>query len=72
MLSIMGAVVQFERTMIREHQREGIAKTKEKGVYKGRSKTIDDAAIRAGNSFRNTAKALGVGASTVQRAMKIG
>lgn len=76
MLSIMGSVAEFERSMIRERQREGISKAKAKGVYKGRSKTIDDAAIRsyvsAGNSYRETAKALGVGLSTVQRAMKVG
>lgn len=76
MLSIMGSVAQFERAMIRERQREGIAKAKQKGVYRGRSKTIDDTAIRAhiaaGNSYRDTAKALGVGVSTVQRAMKMG
>lgn len=76
MLSIIGSVAQFERAMIRERQREGIAKAKEKGVYRGRSKTIDDTAIRAhvtaGNSYRDTAKALGVGVSTVQRAMKVG
>ncbi|WP_426778806.1 recombinase family protein [Pseudomonas aeruginosa] len=75
MLSIMGSVAEFERAMIRERQREGIAKAKEKGVYKGRSKSIDDEAIRshvaAGNSYRDTAKALGVGVSTVQRAMKV-
>jgi len=74
MLSIMGSVAEFERAMIRERQREGIAKAKQKGIYTGRSKTIDDEAIRnhvaAGNSYRATAKALGVGVSTVQRAMK--
>lgn len=74
MLSIMGSVAQFERAMIRERQREGIAKAKDKGVYKGRTKTIDDAAIRAkvtaGNSYRETAKILDVSLSTVQRAMK--
>lgn len=74
MLSIMGSVAQFERAMIRERQREGIAKAKQKGVYKGRSKTIDDAAIRAhvaaGNSYRKTAEDLGINLSTVQRAMK--
>ncbi len=75
MLSLLGSVAQFERSMIRERQREGIAKAKEKGVYKGRVKTIDDAAIRAamaedGATFRKVAKALGVGVSTVQRAMK--
>lgn len=76
MLSIMGSVAQFERAMIRERQREGIEKAKEKGVYKGRRKTIDDVAIRAhvaaGSSYRDTAKALGIGVSTVQRAMKTG
>lgn len=75
MLSLLGSVAQFERSMIRERQREGIAKAKENGVYKGRVKTIDDAAIRAamaedGATFRKVAKALGVGVSTVQRAMK--
>ena len=46
MLSLLGSVAQFERAMIKERQREGIAKAKEAGVYKGRAKTVDDAAIR--------------------------
>lgn len=75
MLSMMGAVAQFERSMIKERQREGIAKAKEKGVYKGRIKTVDDAAIRTaisgGLSFRKAAKSLGVSLSSVQRAMKV-
>lgn len=79
MLSMMGAVAQFERAMIRERQKEGIAKAKQKGVYKGRTKTVDDDAIRAaiagdgvtkGLSFRGAAEHLGVSLSTVQRAMK--
>ncbi|WP_433738547.1 recombinase family protein [Pseudomonas putida] len=79
MLSMMGAVAQFERAIIAERRKEGIAKAKEKGVYKGRTKTVDDAAIRAvvtgdsetkGLSFRKAAEHLGVSLSTVQRAMK--
>ena len=35
MLSIMGAVSSFERSMIHERQLEGIAIAKAKGVYKG-------------------------------------
>ena len=74
MLSMMGAVAQFERSMIRERQAEGIAKAKATGVYKGRQKSVDDDAIRAavagGLSFRKTAEALTVSLSTVQRAMK--
>lgn len=74
MLSMMGAVAQFERSMIKERQREGIAKAKEAGVYKGRVKKVDDEAIRAavagGLSFRKAAEELNVSLSTVQRAMK--
>ncbi len=74
MLSMMGAVAQFERAMIKERQREGIAKAKQRGVYKGRIKTVDDlaiqSAVRGGLSFRKTAESLGVSLSTVQRAMK--
>ncbi|MNQ84231.1 Transposon gamma-delta resolvase [compost metagenome] len=74
MLSLLGSVAQFERSMIRERQREGIAKAKEAGVYKGRAKAVDDAAIRAavenGMSYRVAAKDLGVSLSTVQRAMR--
>ena len=42
MLSMLGAFAEYERTLIRERQREGIAKAKERGVYKGRPKRIDD------------------------------
>lgn len=74
MLSLLGSVAQFERSMIRERQREGIAKAKEAGAYKGRVKTVDDAAIRlaveSGLSYRNAAAQLGVSLSTVQRAMR--
>lgn len=75
MLGLLGSVAQFERALIRERQAEGIAKAKEKGVYKGRAKSVDDDAIRKamaedGASFRKVAKALGVSLSTVQRAMK--
>ena len=44
MLSIMGAVASFERSMILERQREGVALAKKAGRYKGRAP-----AIRAGN-----------------------
>lgn len=35
MLSIMGAVAEFEYSMIKERQKEGIEVAKKKGVYKG-------------------------------------
>jgi DNA invertase Pin-like site-specific DNA recombinase len=36
MLSVTGAVAEFERTLIRERQREGIALAKKRRVYRGR------------------------------------
>ena len=36
LLSVMGAFAEFERTIIKERQLEGIAIAKKKGVYKGR------------------------------------
>ena len=40
MLSVMGAFAEFERALIRERQREGIALAKERGVYRGRKKAL--------------------------------
>lgn len=40
MLSVMGAFAEFERSLIRERQREGIALAKQRGVYQGRKKTL--------------------------------
>lgn len=47
MLSIMGAFAEFERSIIRERQAEGIAIAKKKGKYKGRKKMLSsDEALR--------------------------
>lgn len=43
MLSVMGAFAEFERSLIRERQREGIALAKQRGAYKGRKKTLTPA-----------------------------
>lgn len=40
MLSVMGAFAEFERALIRERQREGIALAKQRGVYRGRRKSL--------------------------------
>jgi DNA invertase Pin-like site-specific DNA recombinase len=40
MLSVMGAFAEFERALIRERQREGIALAKQRGVYRGRAKAL--------------------------------
>jgi DNA invertase Pin-like site-specific DNA recombinase len=41
MLQVMGSVAEFERSMIRERQREGIAQAKADGKYKGRKPALD-------------------------------
>lgn len=40
LLSVMGAFAEFERALIHERQREGIALAKKRGAYRGRKKTL--------------------------------
>jgi len=39
---VFGAVAQFQRSILKEAQREGIEIAKKKGVYKGRKKSLND------------------------------
>ena len=47
MLSVMGAFAEFERALLRERQREGIALARQRGVYRGRKKSLSDIEITA-------------------------
>ena len=40
LLSVMGAFAEFERALIRERQREGIAIAKQRGAYRGRKPAL--------------------------------
>jgi DNA invertase Pin-like site-specific DNA recombinase len=40
LLSVMGAFAEFERALLKERQREGIAIAKRAGVYKGRKPSL--------------------------------
>jgi DNA invertase Pin-like site-specific DNA recombinase len=42
MVTVLGGVAQFEREMMLERQREGIAKAKSAGKYKGRKPIASD------------------------------
>ena len=42
MLSVLGSIAQFERDLIRERQREGIALAKQRGAYRGRKRALSD------------------------------
>ncbi|WP_430465752.1 recombinase family protein [Tabrizicola sp.] len=72
-LSILGAVAEFERSIIKQRQREGIAKAKAKGVYKGRKPTIDQDRILAlrdeGLSTYKIAEVMGISRMTVHRTL---
>ena len=43
---MLGVFAEFETSIRRERQLEGIAKAKAKGVYQGRKPTIDMAEVR--------------------------
>lgn len=45
LLSMLGAVAEFERALILERQREGIALAKAEGKYKGRKRTLTTAQV---------------------------
>jgi DNA invertase Pin-like site-specific DNA recombinase len=68
LLSVMGAFAEFERALIRERQLEGIALAKQRGVYKGRKRSlipqqIQDLKIRAANGESKSQLASGYGIS---------
>jgi len=42
LLSVMGAFAEFERSLIRERQREGIELAKKRGAYRGRKRSLSD------------------------------
>lgn len=73
MLTILGGVATWEREIMLERQREGIAKAKADGKYKGRKPTVavQAAAIRAlrdaGEKPAQIARKLGVARSSIYR-----
>ena len=74
LLSMLGAVYQFERSIMLERQKEGIAKAKLRGAYKGRPRTVDQKKIisllNEGYSMRKVAEITDTSLSTVTRAKK--
>lgn len=75
MLNVLGSVAEFEREIMLERQREGVAKAKAEGKFKGRKPTARakagevEAMLAAGESPTVVAKKLGIGRSSVYRAM---
>ena len=67
MLTVLGSVAAFEREIMLERQREGIAKAKAAGKYKGRKPT---AMAKADDVKRLQAE--GIGATEIARRLNIG
>lgn len=76
LMAMLGAVAEFERSMIRERQREGIELAKKRGVYKGRKPTdasiIENARekIALGVPLAKAAREAGIARSTLYRRLK--
>lgn len=77
LLSVMGAVAEFERAHILSRQREGIALAKQRGVYRGRARALNDEQAvevcrRAGAGEKKTAlaKEFGVSRETVYKVLR--
>ena len=67
LMSMMGAVAEFERSLIKERQREGILLAKKKGVYRGR-KPLEKSIIEEAKKRINQ----GIPKAKVARDLKIG
>jgi DNA invertase Pin-like site-specific DNA recombinase len=73
MLTMLAAVAEFERGLMLERQREGIAKAKAEGAYKGRQPTARAKAadvLRLANegiTRQEIASRLGIGVASVYR-----
>ena len=74
MLGLLGSVAEFERSIIRERQAEGIAKAKARGVYKGRAKVLNEEQVAqarewvgAGIPKAEVARRLGIGRTTLYK-----
>jgi len=76
MLNLLGSIAQFEREIMLERQREGIAKAKSEGKYKGRAptaraKVTEVKSLAAqGVTRRAIADQLHIGVASVYRVLK--
>ncbi len=77
LLNVMGSFAEFERSLIRERQKEGIALAKQRGVYRGRKPALSDEQIvelkglvRTGIPKTRVAKDFGITRETVYQYLK--
>jgi len=79
LLSVMGAFAEFERALIRERQREGIALAKQRGAYRGRKKSLSEPQIvelkrriADGEQKATVARAYGISRETLYQYLRTG
>ena len=77
MLSVMGAFAEFERSLLKERQREGIALAKRRGAYAGRKQSLSHEqriAVRAkvaeGEKKAVVARSFGISRETLYQYLK--
>ena len=77
MLTMLSAFAAFERSLIRERQREGIAIAKAKGVYKGRKRSLTSeqvkqvrAQVAAGTQKATIARDFGISRETLYQYLR--
>ncbi len=77
MLTVLGAVGQFERELIRERQREGIALAKQRGVYRGRKRALSPeriaelrARVAGGEKKARLAREFGISRETLYQYLR--
>ncbi|MFC4161712.1 recombinase family protein [Chitinimonas lacunae] len=77
MLSVMGAFAEFERALIRERQREGIALARQRGAYRGRKKALAPERVAelrrrtaAGEKKAQLAREFGISRETLYQYLK--
>lgn len=78
MLSVMGAFAEFERALLRERQREGIAMAKQRGAYRGRKRSLNveqigevKRRIAAGEQKARVARDMGISRETVYQYLRL-
>lgn len=77
LLSVMGAFAEFERDLIRERQREGIALAKKRGAYRGRKKALSPEQVAnlrqraaAGDQKATLAREFGISRETLYQYLR--
>ncbi len=78
LLSVMGAFAEFERALLKERQKEGIAIAKAKGKYAGRKPTVTQdhvatikARVAAGEKKAAIARDMGISRETLYQHLRL-